>query len=58
LNGVTKVECSLENLLSSCYLQKFSFIISGMSNLQTPGRRTKMLSQNHVLMAANQLDSM
>ena len=35
--------------LSSYYLQKFSFKFSGMSNLQTPSRRTKMLSQNQSL---------
>ena len=38
--------CSLEQILSSCYLQKFIFKISGKYNLQAPGRRTKMLSQN------------
>ena len=35
--------------LSSCYLQKFSLLISGMNRLQAAGRRTKMLSQNEAL---------
>ena len=46
--------CSLNKLLSSCNLHKFNFKILGKSNLQDPGRSTKMLSQNCTWLVANQ----